>query len=48
MTAPKAVAGVVLLIGRVMCLRATAISFGWLGLSRRLIRARLMGHVEVQ
>jgi hypothetical protein len=37
-----------------MCLRASAISFGWLGvllgisLSRSLIRARLMGRVEVQ
>jgi hypothetical protein len=91
-TAVKAVAGVVLLIGWVMCLRATAISLGWLGvllesallaslvwllvelkmidtvdgyaltwialvmvgvllglgLSWSLIRARLMGHVEVQ
>jgi len=92
LTALKAVAGVVLLIGWVMCLRATAISLGWLGvllgaallaslvwllielklidtvdgsvltwialvmvgillgigLSWSLIRARLMGHVEVQ
>lgn len=91
-TAVKAVAGVLLLIGWVMCLRATAISLGWLGvllgaallaslvwllielkmidtvdgsaltwialvmvgvllgigLSWSLIRARLMGHVEVQ
>jgi hypothetical protein len=30
-TALKAVAGVVLLIGWVMCLRSTAISLGWLG-----------------
>jgi hypothetical protein len=92
LTALKAVAGVVLLIGWVMCLRATAISLGWLGvllgaallaslvwllielkmidtvdgsvltwialvmvgillgigLSWSLIRARLIGHVEVQ
>ena len=91
-TALKAVAGIVLLIGWVMCLRSTAISLGWLGvllgsallaslvwllvelkiistvdssaltwialvavgvllglgLSWSLIRARLMGHIEVQ